>query len=106
MIDTYGALSEDVREFLEAHNKDHGWGTDIDVLIETLTDARDVHREKVDDARWWYDENVVTELDGMYILYPWAVSTRDMSAQESGWEMDLNMIRFVTPVEKTITVYE
>ena len=105
-MDTYGVLSEDVREFVAAYNEAHGWGTDIDTIIESIVDAETVYREKVDDARWWYEENVVVQLGDKYIMYPWAVSTRDMSAQESGWEMCLDEIMFVHAVEKTIIVYE
>ena len=99
-------LSEDVREFVAARNEERGWRTDTDTIIETIMDGSEVYREKLEDARWWYEENVVAQLGDQYIMYPWAISTRDMSAQESGWEMCLDEIRFVHAVEKTIIVYE
>ena len=105
-MDTYGVLSEDVREFLEVHNNRYGYSTDEGTLLEVLTEGLVVSRQKIDDSRWWYDEIVVVCIDGRYIRYPWAVSTRDMSAQESGWEMYLDCICFVRPIEKMITVYE
>jgi len=105
-MDTCGVLSEDVREFVAAYNEAHGWGTDIDTIIESIVDAETVYREKIADRRWWYEEDAVVELGGRFIMYPSATSTRDMSAQESGWEMYLDCIRFVHPVEKTIIVYE
>ena len=105
-MDTYGVLSEDVREFLEVHNNRYGYSTDENTLLEVLTEGRVVYRQKTNDTRWWYDEDVVVCIDGRYVAYPWAVSTRDMSAQESGWEMCLDEVGFVRAVEKTIIVYE
>jgi hypothetical protein len=101
-----GELSKDVKEFLENHNKSKGWGTETQDLIEALIEAKTVWEGNKEDRRWWYECDVVVEIDGKFIMYPYARSTRDMSASESGWEMYLSCIRFVKPVEKTVIVYE
>ena len=102
----YGELDNDVKEFLEKHNQEKGWGTNVPDLIETLQEAKTVWKSEADDRRWWYEFDRVVKIDDKFICYPDATSTRDMSAIESGWLMHLGSVRFVKPVEKTIIVYE
>jgi len=106
MKETRKEFRKEVREFLTEHNRENGWGTTTGDLIETLQDSMQVWRGDQQDRRWWYDETRVVQIGDKFIAYPWAVSTRDMSAEESGWVMNLNLIHFVKPVEKIVVVYE
>lgn len=106
MMETYEEFQKEIREFLTEYNEKNGWGTTTRNLIETLLELPQVWRGDQQDSRWWYDETRVVQVEDKFIAYPWAVSTRDMSAAESGWAMNLSSVHFVKPVEKIVIIYE
>jgi len=100
-----GQIEVGVRVFLEDWNTEHSKPTDESGLLETLFDADIIQSETSIVKRWWYEEQRIVKLGSTYISYPWAISTRDMSAIESGWIMDLSRIQFMRPQKRTIIVW-
>lgn len=99
----------DVKEWLKAYNKEQGYPDteNGEELIEILTECgKDVWEGNFYDSRWWRNYTVVTQINDKYIQYEWASANRDESIFDLGWEFNWKTVKFVKPIEKTITVTE
>jgi len=99
-------MEERVRQHVEKHCREQGWSTDINTIIEEITESPQIYREEYRQFRWWTEYQYVVEIDGMLIGYVDAEATGDSSPREMGYKFDPSSIREMVAVEKTITVYE
>jgi len=93
-----------VREFLTEYNKNNGYDIDDDSLIETMVYVgKKVHREGIDEHRWYICETVVNEIDGTYIEFTDYIITGDNSMSDMDLEYDLDSAKIVEKKERQVT---
>ena len=93
---------------LEEDCKRNGWDKwdNDDQLLEQLREYDLVHKELLSEHRWWNLYRHIVKVNDTYIGWIDADATGDMSTREMGYEVDLNTICEMIPIQKTITVYE
>lgn len=100
-------MDERIKNHLIQHNKAEGYTDEsLGMLREVLEAAKRVHREEIEQHRWWNIYQYVVEIDEMFISYAMAEANRDESVDELGWEFDWASVCEVTPKEKSVLVYE
>lgn len=100
-------MDEKIKNHLIQHNKAEGYEDEsLAMLQETLTEAKRVHREEIEQHRWWNIYQYVVEIEGMFISFDMAEANRDESMSDLGWEFNWNSVCEVVPKEKSVLVYE
>ena len=100
-------MSEKIREHLKQHCIKNGWGTSEADLIECVTEADYLWQGERDEHRWYTLVPTVVNVDGMLLMFDYC----DVRSEESGVEdciggYELDDVVEVSPVKKTVTVYE
>ena len=96
---------ETVREFLTKLNQAKGYDVDDDSLVETLIESgTQVNSYGRDEHRWYICEQVVNELEGLFIEFTDYIITGDNSMDDMDLSYDLDAARFVE--EKTRQIIE
>ncbi len=95
----------EVREFLTALAVKGGDNATNELLAEILIeDGNIVHCGEQIEHRWYIEEEVVTEIEGIFIKYTSYIITGDACMDDMGLKYDLDNAKFVT--KKTRTVIE
>lgn len=82
-------MNEKVKQHLIQYALKHGYSEEEINLEEILREeGTQVHSEIVSSHRWYDDEEIIVELDGMYIRYYDYHITGDNSAYDMGLEFD------------------
>jgi len=100
----------EVREFLIELCKTEGWDTDKEDLAEALTECgKQVWSDKnTDQHRWYIRQDVVTEINGIFIKYTDYIITGDNGMADMDLEYDLDAARIVQKKTREVieTYYE
>jgi len=96
-------MNEKIKNHLVAYCKKKGYRVEDSDLIELVTETAPIFREEIDRHRWWVEYFYVTKIDGMLIRYANAESD---DGEDRGYEFDLNSVKEVKAVEKTVVVTE
>lgn len=102
-----------LKQFITEFNEEEGYSTDMYELFETFEECFDVVHKEVDSEHRWYNsvtKVVKVTIDGAvrFFEYPSIeVKGENLDRCDCGFETpDLDDLKEVFPVEKTITVYE
>lgn len=99
-------MNEIIKAHVAAYNEKNGWGTTDADLFETIREAgKKVFSEIKGSHRWYEDEFVVIELDGMLIGYNDFHTTGDANWHDLGLEHDLSSICEIEKKQKTVDYY-
>ena len=104
-MDTTGTLNKDVKEFLEAVCKRDGFEPTTQNIVETVTEAKEVHRVIGGSHRWYDELEVVVKIDDKFILYDWFHVTGDNSIYDMGLAFNLSSVKFCEEYEVTVKKY-
>jgi len=99
-------MNKEIKDFLMGYCKDNGYEVSERGIKEALRDKGEIYSEMLETRRWWIDVFFVVAVDEKLIGYDWAETTGDSSAEEMGWEFDINSVCEVEKKEKTVVVYE
>lgn len=102
-----------LKQFVTEYNEEHEYSTDIEGLFETFEECFEVvHKEVDSEHRWynWVNKVVKITIDGTERFFEYQdieAKGEDENRWDCGFETpDLDDLKEVFPVEKTITVYE
>lgn len=93
-----------VREYLTEYNKQCGFGTGDDELIETLVYVG--HQVKVlshESFRWYVIETVITQVGDEFIKYDDYIITGDDNMYDMGLEYNIDEAKMMERKERIIT---
>ena len=96
-------MKEEIRKFLEGIAEKEGFSTDEDILIELLTEGKEVWSGNEEEHRHWIDYKKVVEIEGRFFLFGWA---KGGDIFDKGWEFDPSTVIEVKPETKTVTITE
>ena len=100
-------MNEKIKAHLIEYNKKNNWSFETDKdLEETLRESRVVYREITGSHRWYEDEFIVVDVDGMLIGYNWYHTTGDLTPREMDLDFDFSSVCEVEKKQKTVDYYE
>jgi len=92
-----------VRQVLADYSKSKGYGDDDDILTEILTEGKTVYTDPyIDMHRWYGIQNVVNEIDGVFIMFSDYIITGDNGMGDMDLSYDLDSAKIVTRKERTV----
>jgi len=92
-----------VREFLSAYCESEGYGTEDDSLIEALTEGNRVwNSDYMDEHRWYICNEVVNEINGVFIKYTDYIITGDNGMSDMDLSYDLDSASIVQRKERQV----
>jgi len=93
------------REFLTELCKSEGYDTDYDSLAEALTECGNQvwSDSDTDEHRWYICQDVVTEINGVFIKYTDYIITGDSSMCDMDLKYDLDSAKIVTKKTREVT---
>jgi hypothetical protein len=104
-------MKAELKQWLIARLEEEGYGTTDDDIWELVTESNEVASEDAGSHRWWDDYlktyEVVSSVDPnnkKFVQLLMAETTGDESAYDKGWEKDVDDMREVFPVTKTVTI--
>ena len=93
------------KQFLEECCKSKGYDTDYESLAETLTEGKTVWSDPdTDQHRWYICQDVVNEVEGVFIKFTDYIITGDNSMSDMDLKYDLDSAKIVTKKTKEVTV--
>ena len=101
-------INKKIRKIIEDEfaKKPHSYTLeDEDVLLEELTEGNLVEETLIAEQDWWNIYRYVIKVGERYIGYFDAKTTGDDSVRDMGYEIDLDEICEMIPIQKTITTY-
>ena len=94
-----------VIDHIKEYSLSQQWGTTMEDVKETLIEATNIHREEIDQHRWYSSYLYVVDINGMLVGYMWYECIGDVSISDMDLEFNFDFVAEYEPFERTIVDY-
>lgn len=78
----------------------------IEDVVSALVESKHIYSKHLSSHRWWDVCLYVVKIGSMLIGFEYAHTTGDTTAEDLGYELDMNRVWEMRPIDKTVVEYE
>lgn len=99
-------MTEEIKKHLEEYNKQNGWSTSEESLIETLKESKTLYSTTISHHRWYDVTFNVVNINEKLICFNWYYFTGDASVKDMDLQFDITSIGLAEEKTRMETYFE